>query len=199
MTSILVLCTGNVCRSPIAEGMLRSLLEKRFGAAAPSVASAGMAGWEGSDADPGSVAAAAELGFDISAHRARHVDVDEVLGASLVLAMAAVHRDEVFRLLPRAAGRTFTLKELVRLLEALPRGRAGGDPSGVLALRVAEADALRAGAAAPPAGWDEDVTDPLGRRMSTFRAVARDLQVWCVRLVDGVFGPSRVRLETGGA
>lgn len=189
MTSILVLCTGNVCRSPIAEGMVRALLEERFGASAPSVASAGMAGWEGSGADPGSVAAAAELGIDISGHRARHVDVDEVIASTLVLAMAAEHRDEVSRILPDEAGKTFTLKELVRLLEALPQGPSIADPGEVLAERVADADALRRASDRTPRGRDEDVTDPLGRRMWTFRAVASDLQEWCGRLVEGLFGP----------
>ncbi|MGZ8625275.1 MAG: arsenate reductase/protein-tyrosine-phosphatase family protein, partial [Actinomycetota bacterium] len=47
MASILVVCTGNVCRSPVAEGLLRAALERRFGERAPVVASAGTAGWEG--------------------------------------------------------------------------------------------------------------------------------------------------------
>jgi protein-tyrosine phosphatase len=197
MASILVLCTGNVCRSPIAEGFLRSLLSGRFGEEAPSVASAGMAGWEGSGADPSSVAAAAELGVDISGHLARHVDVDEVLRASLVVAMAAEHRDEIARLLPLAASRTFTLKELVRLLEALPHEPVPGDPSEVLEARVREAADLRVGR--PVVGGDEDVLDPLGRRMWTFRSVAADLQEWCGRLVDGLFGPVPARTGRRGA
>ncbi|HEX7248513.1 MAG TPA: hypothetical protein VF351_10495, partial [Actinomycetota bacterium] len=41
MTSILVVCTGNICRSPIAEGMLRVALQARFGDDAPTVSSAG--------------------------------------------------------------------------------------------------------------------------------------------------------------
>jgi protein-tyrosine-phosphatase len=180
MASILVLCTGNVCRSPIAEGMLRALLAERFEGSAPAVASAGMAGWEGSGADPGSVAAAAELGIDISAHRARQVDVDEVRGATVVLAMAGEHRDELSRLLPEAAGRTFTLKELVRLLESLPKDAPDGDPGDVLARRV------------------DDVTDPLGRRMGIFRAVASDLREWCGRLVVGLFGPVPARTGAEG-
>ena len=55
MTSILVVCTGNSCRSPIAEGLLRDALAARFGAEAPSVSSAGMWGVEGSSATPEAV------------------------------------------------------------------------------------------------------------------------------------------------
>lgn len=198
MTSILVLCTGNVCRSPIAEGMLRERLEERFEGAAPTVASAGMAGWDGSGADPGSIEAAAELGVDISGHRARQVDVDEVRAATVVLAMAREHRNELSRMLPEAAARTFTLKELVRLLESLPEDAPDGAPGDVLARRVDAADALRRGLGFPPVPPEDDVTDPLGRRKGVFRAVAADLREWCDRLVVGLFGPVPARTGAEG-
>ena len=73
MTSILVICTGNICRSPISEGLLRNALQRRFGPAAPDVSSAGTSGLEGSGAMPESVQAAAELGVDISSHVARRL------------------------------------------------------------------------------------------------------------------------------
>ena len=62
MTSILVVCTGNICRSPIAEGLLRDALVARFGAEAPTVASAGTWGVEGSAATAEAVTAASERG-----------------------------------------------------------------------------------------------------------------------------------------
>ena len=52
MTSILVVCTGNICRSPIAEGFLRAALARRRGADPPQVRSARPPGWEGSGAQP---------------------------------------------------------------------------------------------------------------------------------------------------
>lgn len=199
MASILVVCTGNVCRSPIAEGMLRSILQTRFGETAPSVASAGTAGWVGSAADPSSIAAAAELGIDISAHRARHLEHHHVADASLVLAMATEHRDAASRLFPGTVGRIFTLKELVRLLEDLPEAPPSGKPDDVLASQVSAADASRFGAIRD---WryDEDVMDPLGMPPEAFRAVARDLDDWCTRLVDGLFGraPARTAAATEG-
>ncbi|MEX2204230.1 MAG: low molecular weight phosphatase family protein [Actinomycetota bacterium] len=192
MASILVVCTGNVCRSPIAEGMLRSILQMRFGDAAPSVASAGTAGWVGSAADPSSIAAAAELGIDISAHRARHLEAQDVSDVSLVLAMATEHRDAASHLFPGTVGRIFTLKELVRLLEDLPEAPPSGRPDDVLAAQVSAADASRFGAIRD---WrrDEDVTDPLGMPPEAFRAVARDLDAWCARLADGLFGRAPAR------
>jgi len=183
MATVLVVCTGNVCRSPIAEGLLRAALQARLDGAAPTVVSAGTMGWEGSGADPASVEAAAERGVDISEHRAREVRPDEVAAAELVLAMAREHADALADLAP---GRTFTLKELVRLLEALP-APGPGDPDALLVARVADADELRRrGFEGNP--YDDDVADPLGMPLESFRAIAWELDEWCGRLTDGLFG-----------
>ncbi len=188
MASILVVCTGNVCRSPIAEGVLRAALEARLGERAPLVASAGTAGWEGSGAMPESVAAAEELGVDISGHTARRLRPEHVRAADLVLGMAAEHRDEVVDAMPEAAGRTFTLKELVPLLEALPSDPEAADPSSDgLPARVRQADELRR-SGFEPNRFDEDVVDPLGLPIDGYRAIASELNGWCGRLVDGLVG-----------
>jgi protein-tyrosine phosphatase len=183
MPSILVVCTGNVCRSPLAEGFLRAALSERAGSDAPRVTSAGTTGWEGSAADPGSVEAAAERGVDISGHRARDLSIAELEAADLILGVSDEHARAVAAAVPEAAARTFTLKELVRLLDALPEPRPG---DGVVA-RVSEAEALRR------SGFegdrlDRDVADPLGMPLDAFRAVARELETWCARLADGLLG-----------
>jgi len=192
MAIVLVVCTGNVCRSPIAEGLLRAALEARLGERAPAVASAGTMGWEGSQADPASVEAAAERGVDISGHRAREVVPQEVLAADLVLAMAREHAEALADLAPR---RTFTLKELVRLVEALP-SPGPGEPNALLQARVADADELRrSGFEGNP--YDEDVADPLGMPLESFRAIAWELDEWCGRLADGLFGRHPARTGAG--
>jgi protein-tyrosine phosphatase len=202
MASILVVCTGNVCRSPIAEASLRSALRARFGDRAPSVASAGTSGWEGSRAEPGSVAAASERGLDVSAHRARRLREADVAGATVVVTMATEHREDIVGLHPRIADRTFTLKELVRLLEAPraaedgPHVRGSTDPETLLRERVAEAHELRrAGFGGNPD--DEDVVDPLGMPVETYRAVAAELEEWCERLAAAVFGLAPARSVAG--
>jgi len=182
MSSILVVCTGNVCRSPLAEGLLRAALRRRFGEAAPTVSSAGTHGWEGSEAMPGSVEAARELGVDLTNHRARLLTYELAREADLLLCMAGDHRD-AFGSEHDLARRAFTLKELVRLVEALPSADAG--PGG-LAERVAEADAARG---LHPASRDENVADPLGQPPEAYRAVAWELELWIDRLVSGLFGP----------
>jgi len=99
---ILLVCTGNICRSPIAEAMVRDGLAERLGMPAGelarhafSVSSCGTAGWEDSPATPEAVAAAKALGHAISAHRGR-LCTPEILGAShRVWVMTRAHRQEL--------------------------------------------------------------------------------------------------------
>jgi protein-tyrosine-phosphatase len=184
VSHVLVICTGNICRSPMAEGFLRSVLQRRFGAEAPTVASAGTQGWEGSPAQLESIVAAREREVDIEDHVARLLAPSMVERADLVLAMAGEHRDAVVRTSPDAGGRTFTLKELVRLAQALPP--AG--PAASIGDRVAEADALRRGGFAGNPR-DEDVADPLGQGQDTYRAIAWELDELIHRLDVALFGP----------
>jgi protein-tyrosine phosphatase len=186
MTSILVVCTGNICRSPIAEGLLRGALVARFGTLAPNVASAGTFGMEGSGARAESVRAAAERGVDISGHVAREITGTMVEHATLVVTMAGEHRDAIARFSPDTAHKTFTLKELVRLLESLPNVAPGVAPDALLK-RAAEAEAKREnGFAGNP--HDLDVADPLGMPIDSYRAIAWELDEWTTRLVDGLYG-----------
>lgn len=190
MTSILVVCTGNICRSPIAEGLLRDALSVRFGRLAPSVTSAGTAGLEGRSAQPESVQAAAERGSDITGHRAREITPELAIDADLVIAMATEHRDAVSRMQPSVAARAFTLKELVRLLEGSNEPAPGLGPD-FLPERVAEADVLRtSGFDGNP--HDLDVVDPLGMPLESYRAIAWELDGWTGRLVTGLWGEIRV-------
>jgi protein-tyrosine phosphatase len=184
MASILVICTGNICRSPMAEGFLRGALRRTLGDDAPVIGSAGTSGWEGSRAMPESIEAAAERDVDISGHVARRLTHEHVAAADVVIAMAGEHRDSVVRAMPEAAARTFSLKELVRLLEALPTtGPAAADG---LPARIAAADELRRrGFRGNP--HDEDIVDPLGLPLESFRAIAWELDEWTRRLANGLF------------
>jgi protein-tyrosine phosphatase len=194
MGSILVVCSGNICRSPVAEGLLRRALDRRFGERAPTVSSAGTIAMDGNAVSGGSVLAAGERGVDIATHRARLLTASLISGADLCLCMAAEHRDEIVDLVPEAADRAFTLKELVRLLEREPRSDAAGPDA--LAGRVAAAAASRALEGAPNP-FDEDIVDPIGMPVETYRAVAWELDEWVDRLVTGLFGPTAIAAEGG--
>ncbi len=195
MTSILVVCTGNICRSPIAEGMLRDALAARFGDRAPEVSSAGTWGVQGAPPTAEAVRAAGERGFDIAAHRARRLSQVPATDAGLVIAMASEHRD----ILADEMGvgeRVFTLKELVRLLESLPPVPPGAGP-GSLSSRVEQAHAARqAGFVGNP--LDDDVADPIGMPLLTYRATAWELDEWVGRLVDGLYGAAPMAAASEG-
>ncbi len=185
MTSILVICTGNICRSPIAEGLLRDALQRRFAQRAPEVSSAGTSGLEGSGAMPESVQAAAELGVDISGHVARRLTAATADLPDLLLCMASEHRDMLANGSDRD-DRAFTLKELVRLVETLPVPASDAGPDN-LSERIATANAARHAGAVPPSR-DDDIADPLGQPLEAYRAIAWELETWTDRLVDGLFG-----------
>jgi protein-tyrosine phosphatase len=189
MTSILVVCTGNICRSPIAEGILREEFRRRLGTDAPDVISAGISGWDDSPAMPEAVSAAGERGADISAHRARRIGTADIERADLVIGMSGEHRDAVIRAVPGAAQTTFTLKELVRLLETRPDESGDGLP---WPERVAAAHRLRQ-EGYPGNPNDEDVADPVGLPLESFRAVAWDIDEWSHRLVDALLGKAPAR------
>jgi low molecular weight protein-tyrosine phosphatase len=185
MTSILVICTGNICRSPIAEGLLRDALHRRFGDGSPEVSSAGTSGLEGSRAIPESVQAAAEMGIDIGDHVARRLTPAMADASDLLLCMATEHRDGLADGSDRD-DRVFTLKELVRLLEVLPVPAPDAGPQG-LSDRIAAATLARRRGAVP-ASRDDDVADPLGQPLEAYRAIAWELETWNERLVNGLFG-----------
>ena len=196
MAAILVVCTGNICRSPMAAGFLRAALERRFGALAPEVRSAGTLVRPGEPASVGAVFAAAELGVDLSAHRAVPLTPGLVREADVVLAMAAEHRDAVARLAPGAEAATFPLKEMIRRLEALPPAR--GLRPDALPRRVAEA---AAGPDPAPGGPEDDVPDPLGGTLDGYVAVAQELRALAERFVSAAWGaevPGAVEAEAPG-
>ena len=88
MTAVLFVCLGNICRSPLAEGVFRAKVEALGLSQAIEIDSAGTGHWHaGSPPDPRSVAVAAANGIDISAQRARQVEPADFSRFNLILAM----------------------------------------------------------------------------------------------------------------
>ncbi len=102
---ILTVCTGNLCRSPMAEAWLRH----RAGGQRVKVTSAGLSARVGEPAQPHAVALLSQHRVDISAHRARQLAAADIFSADLVLVMERWQKAEVERLCPVARGRTYLL------------------------------------------------------------------------------------------
>ena len=98
--SILVLCEGNHCRSPIAEGLLRAELGSGI-----RIESAGLAATEGTPPHPEAVRLMAEHGIDIRDHRSRQVTPAMALAAELILVMDEGQRTWCGSMVPSALGR----------------------------------------------------------------------------------------------
>lgn len=102
---ILVICTGNICRSPLAEILLKSRLAGRDTA----VMSAGTGALVGYPADPLSVEVAAARGLDLGAHRAQQVTLPLLSAVDLVLTLDQGHSDWINAKYPQMRGRVHKL------------------------------------------------------------------------------------------
>lgn len=103
ITSVLIVCVGNICRSPLGAALL--------GNACPGVkvGSAGLAAVVGAPADPATSEAAREVGIDLSTHVATQLTGRLATTFDLILVMQSAHRYEIRRLYPEVAGRTMLL------------------------------------------------------------------------------------------
>ena len=113
---VLFVCTGNTCRSPMAETVFRQLCAQRFGCRADEieehgvvVASAGIAAWGGGKASVGAIEAMQEQGADLSAHASQPLTENLIQQADLIWTMTAAHRSNILALFPEAGGRVAML------------------------------------------------------------------------------------------
>ena len=105
---VLFVCTGNICRSPLAASLLERALQER-GIDGVAVSSAGTGAWDGAPASEGAYLVGLERGLDLSGHRARLLTRELVEDADLILTMARHHRARVDEL--GGEGRVFVLGE----------------------------------------------------------------------------------------
>jgi len=171
---ILVVCTANICRSPMIERMFRHGLVERLGADATrfEVTSAGTWGHDGPSMHEFSAQVLGERGIDASDFAPRVLVAEMVEQSDLVLTAAREHRAAVVTMCPSASRRAFTLLEFARLLGPVdPSALPAGDVVARARALVEEAAGNR-GLVPPDRPEDDDLADPIGRPMADFRRAA---------------------------
>jgi protein-tyrosine phosphatase len=181
---VLFVCTGNICRSPMAERLLLSRLGSQDAVLVESAGTAALVGWP---MDAPSATALRELGGDPSGHAGQRLSAEQVRAADLVLTAETAHRSAVLALEPMAFRRTFTMREFARLGAGLAPLATPPGPE-VLRARVA-AVADQRGQAEPAEPGADDVGDPFGAAIETARGCAAQI----AQAVDGVLAALGLR------
>lgn len=141
MKQIVFVCTGNTCRSPMAEGLFRAMDgQERTGLCAQS---AGLFAYDGLPASEHAVLAAKEYGADLTAHHARQLTEQMVQDAAYLVCMTAAHYDRLLEKFPWAEDKVFTLAA-------------------------------------------EDVSDPFGGTLETYRACVAQLHKCVTALIENL-------------
>lgn len=113
MSSILFVCTGNLCRSPMAAGLLRKRLAEAGLDPQHDVASAGTWALDGQPATESAVAVMRERGIDISDHVAQTVRAEHIVRADLILVMSREHEIMIRNTWPQYSWKVHRLSEMV--------------------------------------------------------------------------------------
>lgn len=184
---MLLVCTGNLCRSPLAERLGTAYVQEALGsyAGAVQLASAGTAAVVGSGMHPHSALVLQGLGGDPTGFRARQLTGVVAAPADLVLAMTRAHRRAVLEAAPRGLSRTFTLREAADLVSGLgAKADVPGDDflgrARTLVQLMADARSRRQARA------DDDVPDPVGLPLEVHEEVGEAVAEALLTVLEAV-------------
>jgi protein-tyrosine phosphatase len=186
---VLFVCTGNICRSPIAERVARAYVDEVLGEHMDGfrLASAGTHAVVGSGVHPLSSAVLTALGGDPAGFAARQLTDDMAGSADLALGLTRSHRRAVLRRAPRGLSRTFTLLEAADLASSLPAdlvlpGDTGAERCRSLVREMAAARARRG------SGGEDDIADPIGESAGFHEQIGEAVADAVVRLFVRLVG-----------
>ena len=184
--TVLMVCTGNICRSPLAEQLLRA---QAASANLPiTVTSAGTGAMVGREMTAQAAELSAQYGALSTDHAPTQLTESIIAGADLILTATREHRAAVVSMSPKAIRRTFTLTQFARLaptLVALAAEHSPTSPAPLVELVETPQDHLKSllthaavarSLISPPANaTDDDITDPYKQSQSVYDAVAAEI------------------------
>ena len=109
MKRIVFVCTGNSCRSVMAEGLFRKLIGDR--ASEYLVSSAGISAQDGYEASPETVNVMQEEGIDVTDHQSQRLRFETIESADRIFVMEKMHKEWILRMSPQSAGKVHLLTE----------------------------------------------------------------------------------------
>jgi protein-tyrosine phosphatase len=171
---IVVVCTGNICRSPYIERRLAGLLADTD----VIISSAGTRALVGAPIEPGSAELLEAAGGSTAGFASRQITPAILAEADLVIAATQTHRAESVRVNPRTLRRTFTLGELADLLRDadVVAEAAQTDPEQPWARRLAEIALHRRGLFRARPAEESDIPDPYQRGRDAYAAMANEIE-----------------------
>lgn len=171
--SILVVCTGNICRSPLAAGLFQHLQ------AECTVSSAGTHAWEPLSPPAEILRQAQAWGFSLNQHRAQELTAEAIRSADLILTAERMHRAATVELEPSAIRKTFSIRQFARVSSAWATAVENGtetspelDSLSALVSEIADYRALVLPPAHPSA---DDIADPYQRPQSSYDLSAEQI------------------------
>ena len=181
---ILTVCTGNICRSPVAERLLQAGLDQVLPGAF-EVRSAGTRAMVGDPIQPLSADIVRMYGGTDKSFAARQLTPKILRDTDIVLTMTSKHRGEVLQLDASLLKRTFTIREFARMLEALEERDAAASPAAPAPEKASDAGTLWRGLSARLASVrhlalaadsaDNEVIDPFKRGPEVYRQMEDEL------------------------
>jgi protein-tyrosine phosphatase len=189
---ILVVCTGNICRSPFIERLLQHRLdERRSGPDQPyvvrSAGTSALSGWEMDDRAARQLIA---YGGDPAGFTAQDLTPELISGSDLVLTATRAHRGQVSSMYPKAMRRVFTFcdfADLVAGIDGLTARVTHADPA-VWVRQVTEVAAASRGLNPPLEPVQADIVDPFGREDGVFATMAQQIVASMPAVVRALVG-----------
>lgn len=173
---VLIVCTGNICRSPFIEMLLQSRLDQQLSGSGRGIVvrSAGTGALVGSEMDAQAAAQLVAQGGDPAGFRARDLTPELIAESDLVLTATRAHRGKVALMSPKALRRVFTFRDFADLVDGIEVTSKPEDQRGWVR-QVTERAAASRGLKPPLAPDLADIVDPFRRRDDVFATMARQV------------------------